>query len=253
MEMKIKIKGSPVELVEFYNKLINLTPVVKVELETDDVLKDTSNKKEQILSKHNDYLKSLKLDPSKFQYDEERDTGYFGIVDCNTFISGDDLSKLVNFEKGKLLRYDTLWAVFYYHGKIAITPIKPIRYNVSWDDIDELGLVDCGLNRMNIKANHYSIGLHTGNIETNNTWDELLSRLHIDSKITPTWDNMTDIDLNVNWDVCEHGTATWCQETSSTHPTLRVGRGSHRLATSGRYDASCAGTADGWRPLLILN
>ena len=249
MEMNIKVKGTSEELAVLYKILMELKPNIKVYPDGDNIL----TKKEQIINKYNDYLKSLKLDPSKFQYDEERDTGYFGIVDCNTFISGDDLSKLVNFEKGKLLRYDTLWAVFYYYGKIAITPIKPIRYNVSWDDIDELGLVDGSFNRLNIKAKHYSIGLNTGDIETNNTWDELISRLHIDSKITPTWDNLTDIDLNVNWYVCDHGTATWCQETSSNAPTNRTGRGHRRLAFSDWFTSSYVNAYLAWRPLLILN
>ena len=253
MEMKIKVKGSPVELVEFYNKLMNLTPTVKVNIETDDVLKDINNKKELILSKYNDYLISLNLDPSKFQYDEERNTGYFGLVNSNDFISGKELSEFVKFEKGKLLKYDTLWAVFYYHGKIAVTPIKPIRYNVSWNDIDELGLVDGSFNRMNIKGIHYSISLHTGDIETTNTWDELISRLHVDSKIIPTWDSLTDVDLNVNWEVCKHGTATWCQESSSFDPSFRTYRGDYRLAYSSWSTSSHVGTYMAWRPLLILN
>ena len=253
MEMKIKLKGSPIELAEFYIKLIESSPTIKVDIETDDVLKDINHTKEQILSKYNDYLVSLNLDPSKFQYDEERNTGYFGLVNSNDFISGKELSEFVKFEKGKLLKYDTLWAVFYYHGKIAVTPIKPIRYNVSWNDIDELGLVDGSFNRMNIKGIHYSISLHTGDIETTNTWDELISRLHIDSKIIPTWDSLTDVDLNVNWEVCKHGTATWCQETSSYDPTYRRNRGAYRLANSNGDASSDVGTNVAWRPLLILN
>ena len=118
MEMKIKLKGSPIELAEFYNKLIESSPTIKVDIETDDVLKDINHTKEQILSKYNDYLVSLNLDPSKFQYDEERNTGYFGLVNSNDFISGEKLSEFVKFEKGKLLRYDTLWAVFCYHHNV---------------------------------------------------------------------------------------------------------------------------------------
>ena len=247
MEMKIKLKGSPIELVEFYNKLMELNPSVKVDIETDNT------KRKQILNTYSDYLKSLNLDPDKFQYDKERNTGYFGMIEQDDFISGEKLSELVKFEKGKVLRYDTLWAVFYYHGKIAITPIKPIRYNVSWDDIDELGLVDGSFNRLDIKGIRYSIYLHTGDVEVNNTWDELLSRLHIDSKITPIWDNMTDIDLNINWEACKHGTATWCQETSSGVPTSRTHRGNGRLAFSGRGTSSYVSTTMAWRPLLILN
>lgn len=247
MEIKIKLKGSPIELVEFCNKLMELNPSVKVDIETDNT------KRKQILNTYNDYLKSLNLDPDKFQYDKERDTGYFGMIEQDDFISGEKLSEFVKFEKGEVLRYDTLWAVFYYHGKIAITPIKPIRYNVSWDDIDELGLVDGSFNRLDIKGNHYSICLHTGDVEVNNTWDELLSRLHIDSKITPIWDNMTDVDLNINWEVCMHATATWCQETSSYDPTYRPTRGSYRLASSTRSTSSGVSTSMAWRPLLILN
>lgn len=254
MEMKIKVKGSPIELAEFYNKLMESIPTMKVDIETDNILKDINHTKEQILSRYNDYLLSLKLDSSKFQYDEERDTGYFGVVDSNTFISGEDLSKLVGFEKGELFKGDTQWAVFYYHGKIAITSLKPIRYGVSWDNISELRLVDTINNKpFNIKDNQYSIALHTGDRETNNTWDELISRLHIDSKIQPNWDTLNDIDLNVNWDVCEYGTATWCQETSSHVSSYRANRGNYRLAYSGRYTSSHVSTYMAWRPLLMLN
>lgn len=254
MEMKIKLKGSPIELAEFYNKLVESISTIKVDIETDDVLKDINHTKEQILSKYNDYLISLNLDPSKFQYDEERNTGYFGLVKSDDFISGEELSKLVKFEKGGVFKDNTKWVVFYYLGDIIITSLKPIRYNVSWDNIDELGLIDVVNNGpYYIKYNLYSIGLHTGDIETNNTWDELISRLHIDSKITPIWDNMTDIDLNVNWEACNHGTATWCQETSSYVPSFRTSRGYYRLAFSGRGTSSHVTTSMAWRPLLILN
>lgn len=254
MEMRITIRGDYKELRGFYHKLVEIAPINKISIKTDDVLKDINSRKEQILSRYNDYLITLKLDPSKFQYDEERDTGYFGIVDSNTFITGEELSRLVGFEKGELFKGDTQWAVFYYHGKIAITSLKPIRYNVSWDNISELRLVDTINNKpFNIKDNQYSIALHTGDGKINNTWDELISRLHIDSEIKPNWNTLNDIDLNVNWNICDYGTATWCQETSSLDSSRRTSRGYNRLADSSRSTSSGAVTCMAWRPLLILN
>lgn len=253
MEMNIKVKGTSEELASLYKILMELKPNIKVYPDSDDAPTrfGLNGKKEQILDKYNDYLKSLKLDPNKFQYDLERNTGYFGIINSDDFIYGESLSEMVGFTKGELLQYDTQWAVFYYHDAIAITPLKPIRYNVSWDDINELGLVD---NSKSIKIDDKSYGvcLHTGDIEAN-TWDELISRLSRHSMITPRWGDLNEKELNVNWAICEYGSATWCQDFCPSNPAYLTTRGLNRLAHSLRSTSSGVATYLAWRPLLILN
>lgn len=254
MEMNIKVKGTSEELASLYKILMELKPNIKVYPDSDDTPTRLGlhTRKEQILDKYNDYLLSLKLDPTKFQYDCERNTGYFGMVNSGVFICGESLSEVVGFTKGELLQYDTQWAVFYYHGDITITPLKPIRYNVSWDDINELGLVNGGKS-IKINDKSYGIYLHTGDISTTNTWIELLSRLHKSSDITPRWGDLNDKDLNVNWNICEYGSTTWCQEISSDAPSYRVNCGFNRLAFSGKSTSSSVSAFLAWRPLLILN
>lgn len=253
MEMNIKIKGTTEELAALYKILMESKPNIKIYSDNNTPTRfGVRDKKEQILNCNSDYLKSLKLDPTKFQYDDKRNTGYFGIINSDVFKYGGSLSEEVGFTKGELLQYDTQWAVFYYHDTIAITPLKPIRYNVSWDDINDLGLVD-GSMMIKINNRSYRIYLHTGDINTTNTWDELLSRLHKDSSITPRWGDLDDKDLNVNFTICEYGSATWCQEFCQNDPTNRTHRGYRRLASSSRSTSSGVLTTLAWRPLLILN
>lgn len=232
------------------------------------------------------------IDMDKFQYDPDRDTGYFGWINSNDFITYADLSNMTNMSAGetKLMKEDKGWLVFWYKGDVLFIPQHPVMYNVSWDNINDLELVfpnednDITLADGNI----YEISLMTGarsnpsddirwykasaseeleiDLGFGSMWNELIYRVHKDipgkddegmdcsggPQHGENWDNLTDEDLNIDWSICDVGTATWCQETSAHAPSGRANRGHYRLAYSGRGTSAYVTANLGWRPCLKL-
>ncbi len=260
--MKIVLNGTPKELKEFLgmDKLngFNLSFIGGV---------DGGNEDETVMVPSKDYSSLLNSLPDlpgvnkdTFQYDPERDTGYFGRINSDEFIGYEELSKLVDFETGKLMKEDKGWLVFYFKGEIVYIPQHPIRYNVSWADINQAGLV-CGDKNVEINDNVYTISLMTGaksnplddteywnadaereqelDLGNGSMWNELMYRVHQDipgvtdkglngsggPQHGENWDNLTDKDLNIDWDKCPKGALTWTQEISSHDTAYRVRRG----------------------------
>ena len=285
--MKIVLNGTPEELKEFLgmNKSngFNLSFMGGI---------DIGNGDETVMSMSKDYdslLNSLPdlpgVNKDTFQYDPERDTGYFGKIDSEEFIGYEELSKLAEFSAGKLMNEDKGWLVFYFKGEIVYMPQHPIRYNVSWEDINQASLV-YGDKNVEINDNVYTISLMTGaksdplddveywnvdagreqelDLGNGSMWNELMYRVHQDipgvtdegdtgsggSQHGENWDNLTDEDLNINWNKCSKGALTWTQETSSNVTATRVGRGYNRLARLNRSASSPAYAGHGWRPAL---
>ena len=289
--MKIVLNGTPEELREFLN--INDSLCLNKSIVSGGIGRFYSEivDDEVTISNYEDILKSLPDAPGvnkeTFQYDHIRDTGYFGRLSSEKFISYDGLCEVTNFEKGKLMAEDMGWLVFYFKGDILYIPQHPIRYNISWNDINNAGLVNSS-KVIQIEDLDFEISLITGarsnpvddikwsdadsegeqliDIGHGSIWNELIYRVHEDIPGTTdagmnasggpqhgdNWDNLTDEDLNINWAKCSNGTASWMQETSSSAVTYRVYRGYHRLADWDRFTASHASTHYGWRPLLRL-
>lgn len=287
--MKIVLNGTPEELKEFLgmNKSngFNLSFMGGI---------DIGNGDETVMAPSKDYSSLLNSLPDlpgvnkdTFQYDPERDTGYFGRISSDEFIGYEELSELVDFKAGKLMEEDKGWLVFYFKGEIVYIPQHPIRYNVSWEDINQAGLV-YGDKNVEVGDNVYTISLMTGgksdplddveywnadaereqelDLGNGSMWNELMYRVHQDipgvtdkgdtgsggPQHGENWDNLTDEDLNINWDKCPKGALTWTQETSTNATTHCVHRGYYRLAYLGRATSTHAGTSHGWRPSLKI-
>lgn len=291
--MKIELTGTPEELRIFLGENFNtngLNVTINTIEETQEVLKVIKDRNllqpmgnmEKVL----ELLKDVKLpgvNLENFKYDSDRDTGYFGRLNSDDFISYVSLSKKVRFSKGTVMP-DKGWLVFYYRGEIVYIPQHPIRYNMSWDDLESAGLV-FGKD-IKIDKQTYNISLPTGakanpvdDIKWQNSnaneeleidlgygsvWNELIYRVHKDipgvtdlgedcsggPQYGENWDELTDEELNINWNKCSVGTDTWCQETSSYNSAGRVSRGHYRLASSNWSTSSNSNVYRGWRAML---
>ena len=168
------------------------------------------------------------VDLSKFQYLETEDIGYFGRVNSKDFITYKDLCNKLNFHEGTLM-YDNGWLVFWYHGDVLFISQHPVRYNLSWDDINKHNLV-YGNRDVMLGDKNYSVMLPTGGNEDNkgkgSIWNDLIYKVHVDYGV---WDMLTDIDLNVNGNVYDVGTSSWCQEQYDDDVRYCTHRGYVRL------------------------
>lgn len=288
--MKIVLDGTPLELKEFLGMV--KPGMFNVSFSGLDIGNDSDATVTSISKDYSSLLNSLPdlpgINKDTFQYDPERDTGYFGKISSSEFIGYEELCELVDFKAGKLMEQDKGWLVFYFKGEILYIPQHPIRYDISWDDINKAGLV-YGDRVIDIDGDEYNISLLTGgksdplddreygdaNTEeeqkldlcNGSMWNELMYRVHqdipgvTDEGVTGSggpqhgenWDNLSDEDLNINWRKCEVGTATWTQETSVYATSNRVYRGDGRLARLSRSTSSSAAAGHGWRPVLCLS
>jgi hypothetical protein len=67
--------------------------------------------------------------------------GFFGIIPASAFITGDNLCSELGITQGTAQFSDTDWLKFAFQGDILITPMKPIRYGISWNAIYNAGAV----------------------------------------------------------------------------------------------------------------
>ena len=95
--------------------------------------------------------------PTEMNYDEVTDTGYYGLVNSEDFISGDDVATGIGLSAGSSQHSDTLWMKFYVgpaaacnafvrrgqtaQAYVAFIPQKTIRNGMSWTDIYNAGAV----------------------------------------------------------------------------------------------------------------
>ena len=287
--MKITLNGTPEELQEFLalaTQKLNTKSYVNTHEYT-----EWRCETEQVFLERDAILQTIPnlpgINKDAFQYDPERDTGYFGRISSRDFIGYKELSKLTDFEAGELMEEDKGWLVFYFKGEIVYIPQHPIRYDVSWKDINQAGLV-YGDKNVEIDNNVYTISLLTGgrsdplddveywdadaereqelDLGNGSMWNELIYRVHQDipgvtdkgetgsggPQHGENWDSLTDEDLNINWNKCSKGTVTWTQETSANVTSYRVYRGNYRLAYLSWNASSDASATHGWRPVLTL-
>lgn len=89
--------------------------------------------------------------------------GFFGIIPAEDFITGDALAAELGITQGSAQFSNTPWPKFAFQGKIIITPMKPIRYGISWDHIYEAGAVyGDGLTAGESGAEHHNLTSSSG-------------------------------------------------------------------------------------------
>ena len=91
------------------------------------------------------------------------DAGFFGIIPAEDFITGNALCAELGITQGSSQFSNTRWLKFAFKDKIIITPMKPIRYSISWDHIYEAGAVyGDGLTAGESGAEHHNLTSSSG-------------------------------------------------------------------------------------------
>lgn len=209
--------------------------------------------------------------------------GYFGQVTSAQFITGDALASAITLTNGTSQNSTTNWLKLASGGKILFTPMKTIRYSISWDQILAKGAVwgdgtTGGDRTVQVQGFTFKVRLFRG---LNNAydpktvparyvgvhchgseWNRLILPLHVGAKTgswgdygsnvesgLPYWGtDFTDADLQV---ASGNGRATWCQNYASSS-SARCPRGDTGVASSLLNTSSNEYSYLGWRPVLEL-
>jgi hypothetical protein len=70
-----------------------------------------------------------------------KNAGFLGFVPSAEFISGTALASALGISAGTSINADTPWIKYIWKGKVCFTPLKPIRYSITWDAIYAAGAV----------------------------------------------------------------------------------------------------------------
>lgn len=200
--------------------------------------------------------------------------GYFGRVPASDFITGDELASRIGLTLGISQYSNTDWLKFAIDGKIIFRPMKAIKYNSSWDDIDAANAV-YGDKTIDINGFTYKVRLMKGaendpyNDEdsdrdaTGSEWNRLMLPIHENAPSSfaypqfvdePTEDwgiNFSDADLLTHIDYGD-GSQVWCQETLRSNSSDRVLRGGSGVSYSYWGTSVFSNPDRGWAPVLEL-
>lgn len=201
--------------------------------------------------------------------------GYFGTISANDFITGDALCSAIGLSVGTSQYSTTDWLKFAYQGKILFVSQKPIRYNLSWDNINAVGAV-YGSSTVTINGLTYKVRSFRGaehdptdsytdpdRDAIGSEWNDLMLPIHANAATgswahpayagtVPDWDiGFTDADLLTHISY-GNGSYTWCQEVNDTRMVDRVYRGYSGVSHLGSNTASYASANYSFRPVLEL-
>jgi len=144
------------------------------ELTLDTRLNNLELKLDKMLDPEEEFLSKLETiavntnsatdisNPNTLSYGD-MDRGFFGIIPASEFITGDNLCSELGITQGSSQFSNTPWLKFAFKDKIIITPMKPIRYGISWDHIYEAGAVyGDGLTAGESGAEHHNLTSSSG-------------------------------------------------------------------------------------------
>ena len=203
------------------------------------------------------------------------DTTFIGIIPSDSLFTSEQLSDTMNITEGTLHNNNCGWLHFYV-GKNAtcnrsgkpyeiFVSKKTVRYGISWEQINSKN----GVTGKQVIANNgitYTCRLLTGADKNPSTttdgmgseWNNLIYRVHSDivnedngdnKQIGDNWANMSDKELEVNYEITPKGSFSWCQEHYV--PTIRVGRGYGSVSGFHYFSPTSASANGGWRPVLV--
>ncbi len=209
--------------------------------------------------------------------------GYFGLVTSSQFITGDALASAITLTAGTSQFSTTDWIKSACGGKILFSPMKAIRYSISWDHIFNKGAVwgdgtTGGDRTVQVQGFTFKVRLFRGLNNSYNPktvpagydgvhchgseWNRLILPLHVGAKTgswgsygsnvesgLPYWGtDFTDADLQV---ARGNGRASWCQNYAYSS-TYLCSRGYNGVAHSYSDSSSNSSATYGWRPVLEL-
>lgn len=200
--------------------------------------------------------------------------GWFGEVPSSSFITGDELARMVGISAGNSQYSDTAWLKFAYMGNVELVPKKAIRNSISWDNINAAGCVFG--KEITIKGKKYKVRLIKGKTEGKQNdssnyqnaihhgseWNLLMLPIHKNAPSswaqpnsvkspTENWNvGYTDQDLLTHTSF-GNGSYSWCQEYGES-TNYRLLRGREAVSFAGSYSPSSLYAVLGWRPCLEL-
>ena len=198
--------------------------------------------------------------------------GFFGEVTSAELITGDALASEVGISAGTSQNSTAGWLKFALDDKILFVAKKPIRYTISWNNINA---ADCvyGNKTVVIGGLTYKVRLMKGALTDpslydaadrgtiGSEWNRLMLPVHVNAPsswahpayvASPTKDwgiDYTDEDL-LTHSTYGYGSFSWCQEVSNTSASDRILRGSSGVPYCYAGPSSSAGVGLGWRPVL---
>lgn len=202
--------------------------------------------------------------------------GYYGTVASADFISGDQLASDIGLTAGTAYNSSVDWLKFAWNENILMTPKKPFRYGISWDQINNVDAVygDSSAPVVTINGSDYKVRLfrqagqdpfdpstESEVIGAENEWNHLMLPIHENAPDSwedpvyvdePTEDwgiGFTDSDLLTSYYYGE-GSHQWGQETESGDSASRVLRGGHGVSDLNTHTSASTYAPTGWRPLL---
>jgi hypothetical protein len=200
------------------------------------------------------------------------EAGYFGTVPSSEFIDGDTLASQVGLTAGTSFNANTDWLKFAYEGKILFSPMRPIRYNLHWSRLNNIGVV---FGTTTIKLNNltYKVRLWRGaknnpmsaindDLDTiGSEWNNLMLPLHVNAPdkwslpnfagVSENWGTeFTDADFFVGSGY--NGRSTICQESFESNTNEHVVRGYRAIEESTTHYKATTSSNNGWRPVLEL-
>lgn len=207
----------------------------------------------------------------------DKNYGFFGEVPVSELWSGDELSNLLDITQGTLQYSNEPWLKFVLDGKIIYKSKKTFRHSISWDHLNEKGVVYGDKIIKDKNGNHYKIRLIKGALTDPSKdgdpdkgakyseWNKLMMPIHeraknknwnylrfIEGEVPNDWNiNYTDKDL-ITDNAAGNGSYHWCQETLATSPTNRMCRGFNDISYVSDSIASAVNSSRAWSPVLEL-
>lgn len=197
--------------------------------------------------------------------------GFFGDLAASELIRGDQLADAVGLTDGIGFNTTVGWLKFAHEGKILFVAKAPLRYNVKWASLYDLGIVhgvdgygpEPYLNNKPVKqdkvlvidGNAYIVRLMKGGNADPATshggeWDDLIEYVRSSSAVPPEdkWASFFDGNLGIG--LSGNGERSLMQEALVSNPNFRLTRGSS--LTIQATGPTVSSTTSGWRPVLEL-
>lgn len=195
--------------------------------------------------------------------------GYYGLVLATDFITGTSLASAVTLTAGTAINSTVDWFKFAYKGKTLYIPQKPLRYALSWNQLNALGIVT-GTKTVGINGNAFKVRLMSGSLlnpyrglndasddprTVGSEYNDLIYRVCVTnppSETSPSFASFTQAELGS----VGNGAVQWCQEQSipTNGPAGVVCRcnATNDFATLHGPTAGFVDNFRGWRPVLEL-
>lgn len=199
----------------------------------------------------------------------DTDLGYYGLVDSADLINGDALAAAGGLTVGVSINSTAGWLKFAYKGKTLFISKKPLRYSLSWNQINAAGLIK-GTKIITILGNNYKLRLMKGSLldpyrGVNNASDDpktfgseyndLIYRVCVSNPPSETAPSFATYSLD-ELGCVGNGGCQWTQEvsipTNSASGYVCRGNSASDFATTHSPVGTYIDNARGWRPVLEL-